>query len=573
MAMGMGGSVAVEGIDGAQDHPRGALARRLINRYERLKGERANWDHTAELIGRYVMPGRARFFQDGADYEESINWRHREKFDDTAVRAAKMLAASIHGSLTSPAAKWYEHRFRSKWLNNNQRASAWLEDCSNIQWHAIQDSNFNLEAAEYYLDAVGYGTSHLLHLESHKWGSFDGFRMSTPHAREMYFEEDFYGQPIATYRRRMYTATALIDKFGADSVPENIRSIAGSAASTQKQFNVVYVIWQTDNARPGPVITTLPKNARPYQGAYILIEGATILGDIEGYYEIPGYALRWSRTAGSKYGHSPAHDCLSDILTLNQLVEIILVGAEKAVDPPILAEERGLIGDLDLTAAGVTFVRGVDRVRPFQTGQHFDVGELQRASLQEAIRQAFFTDQLQLKESPAMTATEVQVRYELMQRLLGPPITRMSSDFLKPFIERGFYMLLRNGWFPPMPPEVQDSGEVVDIEYVGPLAKSQKMHDIQSTERWLVFLQQAGGVNPGVLDTVEWDELSYLIADRLGVPASVQKDRVKVKRERGQREADQQQVRDMALAQGAADTLQSAGKAAEVLNLPGMGAG
>ena len=570
MAMGMGGSVGVQGIEGEEDNPTSSLARRLINRYERLKGERKNWDHTAELIGRYVMPGRARFFEDGVDWEEAINWRHREKFDDTAVRSAKMLAASLHGNLTSPATKWFEQRYRNDFLRNSKRASAWLEQCSMTQWHAIQDSNFNLECAEFYLDAVGYGTAHLLHHENIKWGSFDGFRMATPHAREMYFEEDFYGRPIATYRRRMYTATALIDKFGYDNVPENVQSVASSSASTQKQFSLIYAIWLAGDKMPVPSSVILPPERRPYQGAYILVESATILGDIEGYYEIPDYALRWQRTAGSKYGHSPAHDCLSDILTLNQLVEIILVGAEKAVDPPILAEERGLVGVIDLAASGLTFVRGIDRIKPFQTGQHFDVGELQRASLQEAVRQAFFVDQLQLKESPAMTATEVQVRYELMQRLLGPPLTRLAHDFLKPFIERGFYMLLRNGAFEPMPAEVEDSGETVDIEYVGPLSKSQKMHDIQATERWLVALQQAAGVHPDILDTVEWDELSYMLADRLGVPATLQRDKRDVRRDRRARQEKMQQAENMALAESAANTLQSAGKAAEVLSLPGV---
>ena len=89
-------------------------------------------------------------------------------------------------------------------------------------------------------------------------------------------------------------------------------------------------------------------------------------------------------------------------------------------------------------------------------------------------------DQLELNEGPQMTATEVQVRYELMQRLLGPTLGRLQSEFLNPIVERAFYSMLRGNALPPMPEVLQQIGGDLDIEYVGPLARSQKMDEVTS---------------------------------------------------------------------------------------------
>ena len=148
-------------------------------------------------------------------------------------------------------------------------------------------------------------------------------------------------------------------------------------------------------------------------------------------------------------GNSPAMIALPDIMTLNQLVELIIRSSEKVVDPATLVTERGLISDLDLTPGGMTVVRDIEgSVKPYESRARFDVSELQREKLKDSVNRAFYVDQLQLKDSPAMTATEVQVRYELMQRLLGPTLGRLMSDFLDPLLSRTFSIMYRNGALP-----------------------------------------------------------------------------------------------------------------------------
>ena len=102
------------------------------------------------------------------------------------------------------------------------------------------------------------------------------------------------------------------------------------------------------------------------------------------------------------------------------------------------------------------------------------------ADVRASVRRIFFSDQLELNEGPQMTATEVQVRYELMQRLLGPTLGRLQSEFLNPIVERAFYSMLRGNALPQMP-ECCNARFDLDIEYVGPLARSQKMDEVTAS--------------------------------------------------------------------------------------------
>ena len=144
-----------------------------------------------------------------------------------------------------------------------------------------------------------------------------------------------------------------------------------------------------------------------------------------------------------------------------------------------------------------------------------------------------------------MTATEVQVRYELMQRLLGPTLGRLQSEFLNPIVERAFYSMLRGNALPPMPEVLQQIGGDLDIEYVGPLARSQKMDEVTSIQRAIDGIMQLAQVNPEVLDIVDVDKAGRTISDRLGAPADMLRGAEQVGELRQSRQQQQQAQAEM----------------------------
>lgn len=530
-------------------------------RFDALHSVRRTVEEHWQLIERFVVPGRGKFFQDERS-EHELTWRRRELYDSTAPMACQALAASIHGSLTSPSIKWFDLRFRNDDQREAQVAKEWLEDSGNRIFRALQDSNFNIEAAEAYMDLTSFGTTVLVE-EPESEAEWAGVNFQTALIRSCFFEMNFDRSVRNFYRRLELTASQLVDKFGIDGIPERIKQQYQAAGEVDRKYTVIFCIYQRDDKVRANVQSLLAPMQRPYGWMYVMHDDATQIGDDGGYYEQPAFVARWRMMSGSAWGFSPAMLALPDIMTLNEMVRLILRAGEKVLDPATITTERGILGDLDLEPAGLTVVRDIDGIKPFESGARFDVSELQKDNLQASIRHVFHVDQLELKESPAMTATEVRVRYELMQRLLGPTLGRLQNDFLDPLITRTFNIMLRSGALSQPPDEARSDEGTIDIEYTGPLAKSQRMAEVEAMERWVNNLTVLAETYPEIRDLVDVDDYGRELADTLGAPSKVVRSANAVKKIRDARAEAQAQEREGLMAE-------QAGKAGEAL---GKGAG
>lgn len=513
----------------------------IVKRFDTLVSQRKTVEDIWDVINKLVVPFRGDFFRDISS-EHAVTWRdNREIFDSTAVDATNTLAASIHGSLTSPAIRWFELAWRESELNNDKDARVWLEDSAHKCFTALQDSNFNLEANETYIDLVSYGTSMIIEEVEEKNGEFQKLNFQSVPVEETWFEQDHTGQANRSYRRYMWTADQMATKFGKEALPESMQKMVGSAQAMDKKFKVILCIYPREDKQDANISKVLAPKERPWGMKYVLHKDSFELGEEGGYYENPAFIPRWRKTSKSMWGHGPAMIALPDILTINQLVELILKATEKVVDPASLVSERGLLSDLDLEPAGMTVVRDVDKsIKAHESRARFDVSQLQREQLKQSIRSIFYVDQLELKESPAMTATEVQTRYELMQRLLGPTLGRLQSDYLDPLVQRTFNILYRAGQFGELPASVleQGSGEL-DIIYTGPLVRAQRADIAQGVARWVASLAELGEVAPEVLDIPNWDEIGKELGSLEGVPAKLMNSDAEIKKIRKDREEAQ----------------------------------
>ena len=510
----------------------------IIKRLEHLTAERKTIDSTWQTIEKYITPYRGQFFEDQTS-EHQQDWRKREIFDSTAVNACQTLSASIHGSITSPAFRWFDLQFRVDQLNQTQEAKEWLDDTADRIYNALQESNFNLEVGECYTDLVSYGTSVVL--EEFTGDELTGenieLTFSAVPIKEAYFEEDHKGGIATFYRRLMWTPSQIISKFGEENVPEKINAL--HAKGSTDRMEVIYCIWKRKGIEDVDGIVAPEK--RPYAYRYILKEGCCELGEEGGYYEMPAYAPRWRKTSESKWGNSPAMNALNDVLTLNELVELILRSAEKVIDPPWVTTMNNIMSDLDMRPAGLNVVRDPSKLMPLNSAARFDVSQLQKGDLVQAIQKAFYMDQLQLKDSPAMTATETMARMELMQRTLGPTLGRLQSDLLDPLISRTLNILFRSGQLKELPESLQQMGGDIDVSYVGSLSRSQKMDGIANVERYLGLLGGIAQFKPEVLDLFNQDKAARDLGVDLNIPAAYLNSDEDVQALRQQR-AEQQQA-------------------------------
>ena len=529
----------------------------IRKRLDKLEADRGTWESHWQEILDYVMPRKAEitFLRSRGEKRTEV------LFDSTAITANNLLAASLQGTLTSPSLPWFSLKLRDDDANKVRDIQIWLEDTARRMYAVFNESNFNTEVHEMYLDLCSVGTSAIFVEEANEGFIQGGLHFNTLHIAEYFIQENSTGRVDTLYRKYKMTARQAVQEFGEDNVGTKIKEALKAKPDTQ--FNFIHAVEPTSDYERS--VGMKSKTKLPFHSCHVCFEDKMVVRT-GGYNEFPYLVPRWSKATGEIFGRSPRYNALPDIKTLNKAVEIGLKAWAKAIDPPLLVTDDGVIGRVRMTPAGITVVRSDTAVKPLQIGSNWQITDLKENQLRTAIRQAYYSDQLQLQEGPQMTATEVQVRYELMQRLLGPTLGRFQTEFLNPLIERVFGIMMRADALMPRPEAM--SGLNMDIEYVGPLARSQRMEEAIAVERLYQLAMQVVQVDPTVMDVINHEQAIRMRATLLGVPKTVLRGEDEVAEIREERAAAQQQAQEQAMAQQQADTALSQGKAMTEMSKP-----
>ena len=533
----------------------------IQKRLNKMSSDRSTWeDHWQEILD-YVMPRKA----DITFVRSKGEKRTEVLFDSTAITANNLLAASLQGTLTSPSLPWFSLKLRDDDANKIRDIQIWLEDTARRMYAVFNESNFNTEVHEMYLDLCSVGTAAIFVEEANEGFLQGGLHFNTLHIAEYFIQENATGKVDTLYRKYKMTARQAIQEFGEENLGPKIKEAAKMKPDTQ--FNFIHAVEPTADYERA---VGKAKTKLPFHSCHVCEEDKMVVR-VGGYNEFPYLVPRWSKATGEIFGRSPSYNALPDIKTLNKAVEIGLKAWAKAIDPPLLVTDDGVIGRVRMTPAGITVVRNDSAIKPLQIGSNWQITDLKENQLRTAIRQAYYSDQLQLQEGPQMTATEVQVRYELMQRLLGPTLGRFQTEFLNPLIERVFGIMMRSDALMPRPEAIE--GNNMDIEYVGPLARSQRMEEAVAVERLYQLAMQVVQVDPTVMDVINHEQAIRMRATLLGVPKTVLRGEDEVAEIREQRAAAQQQAQEQAMAQQQAETALSQGKAMTEMSKPDTKAG
>jgi hypothetical protein len=523
----------------------------IIRQLENLTAERKTIDSTWETIEEFIAPYRGQFFRNRSSEHEQ-NWRQRQIFDGTAIMDNIILSNTLHSWLFPMGRDFFNIKFRDDDINDNQEAREWTVEVVKRMHKALHQSNLNTESGEVILDKTTFGTGYLLQEFQGDELTGEGFEISFSAipVKEAYFDEDFKGGVYAFYRRLMWTPTQIVSKFGEDNVPEKINTLV--AGGKTDRMEVVFCIWKRKDIKADEVDGIVSAELRPYAFKYVLKEGGETLGEEGGYYEMPLYLSRWSKTSESKFGHSPSMIALSDVLTLNQFKELIIRRSEKEVDGSYMATQRGLLSDLDLQPGGLNIVKDMNSLQALDIPGNFSIANLTEESLKESIHRAYYLDSIALKESPQMTATETLERTAIMQRSLGPVISRNKPSLLAPLVENTFNAMMRSNKLPDVPDSIK--GADIDIVYTGPLAASSNMEDAQLLQTYLNIVNMVAEVKPQIMDNINEDHIARSLADDLNIDPGVNNSKEEVEALRAARQQQEQAAFE-------AQNLQEGGKA------------
>ena len=504
------------------------LTKNLLSRYERLEGQRQNWETHWQEVADYMQPRKADVTKQRARGDK----RMEQVFDSSPIQAVELLAASLHGMLTNPSTPWFTLRFKDEDIDNEDEAKLWLEEATATMYTAFNRSNFQQEIFELYHDLITFGTAAMFIEEDDD----DIIKFSTRHINEVFIAENDKGRIDTIYRRFNISARAAIQKFG-DAVSSDVQGKAKK--NPYDEVEILHAVYPRSEFNPNKK----DKANMPFESVYMEYKNGNELS-VGGFKEFPFVVPRYLKASNEIYGRSPAMTALPDVKMLNEMCKTTIKAAQKQVDPPLLVPDDGFLLPVRTVPGGLNFYRSGtrDRIEPLNIGANNPLGLNMEEQRRDSIRAVFYVNQLMMQQGPQMTATEVIQRNEEKMRLLGPVLGRLQSELLKPLIDRVFAILLRNNMLPQAPEFL--SGRDIEIEYVSPLAKAQKSTELQSIMRAIEILGSLANVAP-VFDYVNFDNLVKHLADIVGVPQKILKSQSQVNAERQQAQQQQQEMQQM----------------------------
>lgn len=548
--------------------PNDSIEQILIQNLDKLRTGRSNADNIFQDITDYIAFNRGDFTRTTTAGEDRADFI----FDTTAIQAKETLTSILHSGLTDTTQRWFSLRPKIIEIQGQDfnllelhSMKLWLDRVHNVLFNIFKSTSagFAQQNHQYLMDLVTYGTAVM-------WVEEDSdtvVNFQTRHIGEVYIEEDSNGFVDTVYREFSYTARQAAQDFGEENLGRKINECLKK--DPHKKFKFIHVVMKTvDFQRIGGTPSRFDMK-KQYISVYLSLEDKKIVRS-KGFFELPYTVARWEKLSGEVWGRSPGWNVIRDVMMLNIMEETSLKIAQKQGDPPLMLADDGVMFPLQAFPGGVIIGgvndEGRELVKPLQTNARPDILDNKIEQKKANIREAFFVDKFSERQGvQPLTATEVRDIQETRLRMIGPMTQRIQAEYLNKVIDRVFGAASRRGLIPELPEDVLALGvsEVdFEIEYISPLAFTQKSNKLQSLNR---FFAATGGllqVNPELIQVLKADDIVRDAAENSGIPVSYIKTEEELNQERqAQAEVVQQQQLFEQVTAGAetAATLQKAG--------------
>ena len=503
------------------------LCKRLIARFEEMKGSRTTWESHWQECMEYIIPRK-----EDVTSESLPGDKKTDLFDSTAISANQLLAGTLHGMLTNPSVRFFDLVSGDPKQLGNEDYNRWLQEVADAMFAVLNNSNFQTEIHEIYIDLGAIGTASLYMGEDEK----NVIHFSARPIKEIFIKENNLGLIDIVYRCFKWDARQIVQEFGEEKTPKLIYEMYEKGDT--KKFEIIHAVEPSEDLEYD---SEIKKHVFPYKSCYILKEECYLLNE-GGFKEFPYAVPRWTKTTGEEYGRGPGMDVLSDIKMVNKMMETVIKGAQMTVTPPMMVADDGVVGKVRLTPAGITIIRPFSGnevpIRPLITDARIDFGYQAVDDVRRRIKAGFYADQLQMSSGPQKTATEVMQFAEQQLRFMGPILGRQHFEFLSPVIKRLFGIMTRKKLISPPPAGIPG----FDVRYSSLIARAQRMGEGQNLTRAISVVAPIGQIDPKIFDLLNGDAALRYIFDIYGIPAKIMNDNRTVQESRKAREQAQQKM-------------------------------
>jgi len=507
------------------------LAKAVIDRHKRLKAKRLQWDDRWREVNFFVLPNKDNIY--GTATAGEAKYRGN-LYDSSAVHYNELLASALHSMLTNPSVQWFELTTGNREFDSKPEIKTYLQRMVRKIHQVLNNSNFQTEIHEIYLDLGAMGTGVLTIMPDKD----NIMRFAANPIYNHWIEEDARGQVNVDHQEDELTLRQILDMYpkakGLEKFAEN------------KKLDDKYVVIKAINPRENRDFkkSLKIKTNKKYASVHVLEKAQLVLKE-DGFDTFPAAIPRWIKTTGETYGRSPSMKALPDVRMLNVQMKTHIRAGQKVVDPPLMVPDDGFLGRVNTTPGAINAYRSgsKDLIFPLETGGNLNISFEMLQDNRDRIKQHYFIDQLQLKDGPQMTATEVNQRVDEHLRLLGPVLGRLHFELLGPAIGRVIEIMKDANELPDnMPDELKDAN--IDVFFSSQIAKAQRFGEARTLQQFMETMAGVAQINPAVLDNIDFDMLTTINAELYGVNQEIFRGSNEVQQLRDQRaQAEQEAAR------------------------------
>lgn len=470
----------------------------LLERYSKAESNKQLWIPTFEECYEYALPQRESFFSEhpGAN-------RHDKIFDETAVVGVQEFASRLQAGIVPNFARWADlvggqEVPEEEKLDVNKA----LDDVTEYVFEVLQNSNFNQEVHESFLD-LAVGTGCLLVEEGDAVNPVNFTAIPLPH---ICLDTGPKDDIDTVYRKRLVKCRDLLIAYPDANLTEQMK--IDMERNPDRQKTVIEAVYRDYSALPD----------EKYHYCVIVKEDKEkiVHREMDGSGSNPYICFRWGKCAGEVYGRGPLMNAMAAIKTTNLTVEMILENAQMAISGIYQLEDDGIVNTDTIQLLPGTVIPkapGSSGLQPIKNAGDFRVSDIILSDMRNNIKRALYNDMLGDPNRTPASATEIAERMADLSRRIGSAFGRLQAEMVTPILRRVIYILKKQGKI-----EVpQINGREVKVVSISPLAQAQMQTDIASVDRFLELVMARFG--PQMLPMlVKGNEVAKFLAKKFSVP-------------------------------------------------------
>ena len=468
-----------------------------------------------------------------APYNGRNLWGIRDPYEDLGPRrdqfrlstrpflASRALVDLFSEGLTPEDRPCIAFEFDDESLMENRDVQSWLFKVQNIITRAFERGGFYDQAKVLYFELPTFGNANMCVYNDPVLGAV----YKTDTIGEFIFGLGKNNNVCTTYRRKIMNIGQIKEEFGYDNMTDTMKRLFDNKAMNA-QWMLVNGMAPAKYFEPnGPGVYGMEYDdfwfvegecgggRNGIAGNLGMATGGVSAADMKENNILragrtpgkPNLTPRWNPKGGEIYGIGPVMENLNSIKMLQEERKLHLRALNKTINPSRWVPASLRSYNIRSQPGANNYYP--DHVKPDAIFQeealNYNIKDTveDMAALAQEIDEALYKDvsqaMKQLSErSPDGTAYLASKVWEEAMRKIGPIVSMLKRDFLKPAIDRTFEICLDHGEIPP-PPSIVPPGMELKIKYTSLLARSQAMiGDLNAVSGALAINTQMAQLNP-----------------------------------------------------------------------------